>query len=257
MNIIPNTTSWYTKMICGSIVAFSIVALLPNLRWYKEKYLEDTIISVNDSALDQLYEILWYDTIEQTVYPYEETDIDRWHINTVNDNFRRLYQKLSFEQQTEQWTIRLRYPVQFSQYNDSLKKEHLRLSYDIVLSQYHIKHFAQKFDMLDTQAKSLIIILMHLSATEYVEKLQFHNSYTQFLTKSGYNRVDLRANIWWVLELCEQKNPHWFVFPVQKDDIVLLIQNIQQHYQVMYANDILHCIQKDIGFDMKVHEKIL
>ena len=115
---------------------------------------------------------------------------------SIAKRFQKLYDKLSSPQQAEESTVHLRYPVQVSQYSNTLQKEHRQISYILQLGSQERKNFEEKFNLSPEEANSLFIILMHLSATEHVERLQLQDNYTQLLTQSGCNRVDLRGNVW-------------------------------------------------------------
>ena len=249
-------TSLLTKTIWTNIIVFSLVALLPTLRWYKEKYGSDKIINVDDSTLDELYHALWYDGVEQRIVPFDDNDVDTGHIMSIAKRFQKLYDKLSSPQQAEESTVHLRYPVQVSQYSNTLQKEHRQISYILQLGSQERKNFEEKFNLSPEEANSLFIILMHLSATEHVERLQLQDNYTQLLTQSGCNRVDLRGNVWWVLQLCERESG-WFSFPVSKERLLGMIQMLQQHYHQTYANDILYVLHKDIRFHVAVKDELL
>lgn len=234
------------------IVIPSVCSLLlfSTLKWFKEKYIDHKVIYLHNKHLDELYNLLWYQTMEQKIWVYGYEDIDTWHLNTIEQTFQSMYKQFN-QPLNKNWKIVVEHSAQVQLYNSIVDKDHFLITSFIEITPEQLIQFSQENSLTLEETKVLFIALLHLTTTEIVEDTQGAHI-SQSIIKSWYSRVDMRANIWGVLWSCKDYKQGSFILPIRSDRLIQIVQQLQKKYHKIYGNSLFYAIKKDIWFQWGV-----
>lgn len=256
MNSPSKKTNFYIKpnnlKKVVAIWSLSLLALfnIPTILWAGEKYLQKNKIGKvpkYEYDIEQLFQQLWYHHDAQTLYVYDHNDIDLGHLNWSQETMENLYHQFwSIQEETQNDTISIPWTwTSYAQFNKSANHIKLEWIYNCNI----IDKMEYTLHLNENEVIFILSFLMNLSLWEYVEQLQLEDWSVRNISASGYNIVDLKGNIAWVLTSIEYNNDWW----ITRSDITRILWVLQKRYNTIDGYDTLIWLSNE--FDLWIQIK--
>lgn len=235
------------------VSSFSLLAVfnIPLILWAWEKYLQKDKIGKRpkyEHDIEQLFEQLWYPDHAQTLCIYEQDDIDLVHLKWSQETMENLlHQFWSMKEEIQSDTISI--PWSWTSYK-KLNKYHNYVKLESIYNCEVINEIQNTLQLNENETIVILSLLMNLWLSENVEESQAHDWSVRNISASGYNRVDLRGNIAWVVANMENNKLN-----IDMSDISRILWILQQRYHTIDAKSILTKLSEEFDLWMKIKNK--
>lgn len=237
----------------ATICSISLLVLfnMPTLLWVWEKYLQKNKIGKvpkYEHDIQQLFEQLWYPDHAQTLCIYDQDDIDLGHLKWSQETMENLFHQFwCVQEQTQNDTISI--PWVWTSYKQ-LNKSANYIKLEWIYNSDVIDKIENTLELNQNETIVIISVLMNLSLWEFVEQSQSQDWSVRNISASGYNIVDLKGNIAWILTSIEY-NDMW----IDISDINRILWIFQKRYNTIDAYDTLIALSNEFKLWVQIKKR--